>query len=188
MEACDKIGSTVARTGAHGVLGEALALSGEMEAARQSLEFSLQLGRDEKLGRYFEPQFLAGLSEVQLALGDAPRGQSLAEEAVAIASRTGQRVGEIRALLARARLLLAGPGVADRDEIESTLNRARSLVASTGARAHEPQILVERARLSDLLSDGTDRDRWLNEAHRLFTEMGATGHAERVATRLADRA
>jgi predicted amidophosphoribosyltransferase len=30
-----------------------------------------------------------------------------------------------------------------------------------------------------------DRDRELREAHRLYTEMGATGHAERLAKELA---
>ena len=33
--------------------------------------------------------------------------------------------------------------------------------------------------------DETSREREVREAHRLFTEMGATGHAERAALELA---
>ena len=47
------------------------------------------------------------------------------------------------------------------------------------------QVLVERARLAGLLSDPIGRERWLHDARRLFTEMGATGHAERLARELA---
>ena len=55
------------------------------------------------------------------------------------------------------------------------------LVRSTGARSYEPQIQLERARLASLFSDEASHLQWLHEAHRLYTEMGATGHAERVA-------
>jgi hypothetical protein len=35
-----------------------------------------------------------------------------------------------------------------------------------------------------LLGRSSDAERELREAHRLYTEMGATGHAERVAREL----
>ena len=35
-----------------------------------------------------------------------------------------------------------------------------------------------------MLGDSAGRERELREAHRLFTEMGATGHARRVAAQL----
>ena len=37
-----------------------------------------------------------------------------------------------------------------------------------------------------LAGDGAEAERELSEAHRLYTEMGATGHAERVARELAE--
>jgi hypothetical protein len=94
-------------------------------------------------------------------------------------------IAEVRAHLARARVLLALDGAAARGEIEASLDRALALVCSTGARSYEPQIHVERARLLDILSDSVGRLQWLREAHHLFTEMGATGHAERLAKELA---
>jgi hypothetical protein len=86
----------------------------------------------------------------------------------------------------RIRVLLALDGAAARDEVETSLARALAPVHSTGARPYEPQIHVERARLAGLLADPAGRLEWLREAHRLFTELGATGHAERVAALLAE--
>jgi hypothetical protein len=38
-----------------------------------------------------------------------------------------------------------------------------------------------RARLARIRGDDGACDHYLREAHRLYTEMGATGHAERLA-------
>jgi len=97
------------------------------------------------------------------------------------------RIAEVHAQLARARVSLAQGGVDARSEIEATLDRALALVHSTGARSYEPQIYVERARLAGLRSDAAGREQSLREAHRLFTEMGALGHAERLAAWRAER-
>ena len=43
---------------------------------------------------------------------------------------------------------------------------------------------VRRAKLAALLGDDAGRERDPREAHRLYTEIGATGHAERVAREL----
>ena len=137
-------------------------------------------------GRFYEPQILAALAEAQLGLGDASRAREVSEQAIEAASQTQIRVAEVRAQLARVRVLLVLDGVERQAKIESTLDRALAIVRSTGARAFEPQVHVERARLAGLLSDAPSRERWLREAHRLFPEMGATGHTERVARELAE--
>jgi hypothetical protein len=61
----------------------------------------------------------------------------------------------------------------------------RALVRSTGAISYEPQILVERALLAELLGDRVGRTDFIREAHRLFTAMGATERAERLAKELS---
>ncbi len=43
---------------------------------------------------------------------------------------------------------------------------------------------VRRAKLTALLGDDAGRERELREAHRLYTEMGAVGHAARVGREL----
>jgi len=43
---------------------------------------------------------------------------------------------------------------------------------------------LERAELARLIGDGAARERALREAHRLFTEMGATARAEQMARQI----
>lgn len=181
LESCERIGSAVASVGAYGVYGMALALNGETEAARDRLEQMLQMGREAKLGLYFEPQVLATLSEVHLVLGDAATARKLAEEALE-AAQEGLRVGEIRAHLTRARVLLALDGGSAQREIESALESGTNLVRSTGARAYEPMILETRAALASALGDADAAAQLNTDALALFRELGATGHAERLAS------
>ena len=67
----------------------------------------------------------------------------------------------------------------------TALEAAEDLVKETGARVYLPFICEERAALALLLGDGAGRARYLRDAHRLFTAMGATGHAERIAKELS---
>jgi hypothetical protein len=55
----------------------------------------------------------------------------------------------------------------------------------SGAKSYEPFLCVERADLARLNGDEPARQRELREAHRLFTEIGATIRAEEVAKALA---
>jgi hypothetical protein len=56
--------------------------------------------------------------------------------------------------------------------------------AETGALIYLPEIHLERAELARLVGDEVRRQRALREAHRLFTEMGATAWAEQVVRQL----
>ncbi len=49
---------------------------------------------------------------------------------------------------------------------------------------YRPQVCEQRAELARLRGDEAAGTRELREAHRLFTEIGATGHAERIAKEL----
>ncbi len=75
-----------------------------------------------------------------------------------------------------------GPGSAA--GVRALLDTAERRVEETGAVALAPHVRLVRAELAEHLDDAAARDRELREAHRLFTEMGATGHAERVASEL----
>ena len=46
------------------------------------------------------------------------------------------------------------------------------------------QVHEESAKLGRLHGDEAARERELREAHRLYTEVGGTGHAERLALEL----
>ncbi len=47
-----------------------------------------------------------------------------------------------------------------------------------------PPIDLETAELARLRGDDAARERALRKAHRLYTEMGAIGHADRMAKEL----
>ena len=69
-----------------------------------------------------------------------------------------------------------------------TLAEASALIEETEARCREPIVHEISAELARLRGDEATRERELREAHRLFVEMGATGHAERIAPLLAESA
>ena len=65
-------------------------------------------------------------------------------------------------------------------------SRALSLIDATGYEALRPFPHLEQSNLALLAGDEEVRERELREALRLFAEMGATEHAERVARELGE--
>jgi ATP/maltotriose-dependent transcriptional regulator MalT len=148
-------------------IGRAHAIAGERRAAADAEGLSLVL-----------------LGQAQLNLGDSERALGLCRDAVALLRSRGQAT-ELVANVTLARVLLAAQGLAARDEIEAALTRADELMQTNGAAGAEPTIHVERAELARQSGDEAEYERELREAHRLFTQIGATGHAERLAGAVA---
>jgi hypothetical protein len=166
------------------LLGTALVLSTEWQAARLSLELALEIARANRVGLFFEAGLASALAEAHLGLGDSPRARELAAEGIQLALRMEMPVAEVHAQLAMARVLRTIEGADGSAGIEAALDRALALVQSTEARSYEPQVYVERARLAVLRADASGAQKWLREARRLFIQMGAKGHAERLAKEL----
>jgi len=118
------------------------------------------------------------LAEAQLAAGDAAQARTVANRCTV---ERDTWVFELRAHLARSRVRRSLDGADARTEIEASLARAQLLLEKSEARAFAPFIVEERARLCEVLGDKEGVARHLREAHRLFVEVEATGHAERVA-------
>jgi len=118
------------------------------------------------------------------AFGKADDAHRTAIEAVETGRRRKTPVWEAQAHLALARVLLARFGHEAKDETASALGACPSLVEQTQARVYEPHVHEVRAALERLNGDAAAHERQLRHAHRLFTAMGATGHAERVAKAL----
>ncbi len=70
------------------------------------------------------------------------------------------------------------------DEIEAQLRRAKATIERYGHALMTPFLSEESAHLARLLGDDEGCERHFREAHRLYTEMGALGHAERVGREL----
>ena len=186
IDSAEKVGSVLARTLAHGMHGMVCTLGEDWLSARTSLEFALDLADNHKAARFLDAYFVAALAEAHLGLGDAQTARDTSEQAINLAQRMRMPVAEIRAFLAKARILRQLDPTDQNQAITAILDQASTLVRSTGARSYEPQILVERALLAGLLQDTAGRTAFLQQGHDLFTEMGAVGHAERTAALIAE--
>jgi hypothetical protein len=151
------------------------------QEALEAIESCLALAREHRAGLQEETGYLADLAEALSGLGEHARARQAAEESVEMARRRKTRFFELRAQLALARVLRAAQGLAAKVAIDAALARTAALLDDTGARAYSPAVHEEQAALAALVGDRSAQQRHLREAHRLFSEMGAVGHAERLA-------
>jgi class 3 adenylate cyclase len=173
-------GNPVSVQGAHFAVGLTHATLGHWETAIAHLERSREVTRERGIGGWNEPVALAGLADAFRGVGRLADARSAAAAGIDTGRRQGGRLGECRAQIALARVLIA-EGASDIDAIDAALARAQALVEQTKARAYLPFIAEARAELARAHGDAAGAARAFAEAHRLFVEMGARGHAERLA-------
>ncbi len=178
VEAGERVG-TRERSIAYLALAEAHAAAGEWDRARDAAERALSI--DERGASYL--MSLNALTEICIETGDYRRAAEGVTEARTLGQRPGQR-HELEGKLAQARLLLRAEGLAAADRAEAILAELRDTCETLGARLLLPRIDLETAELARLRGDDTARERALRQAHRLYTEMGATGHVERMKKEL----
>jgi tetratricopeptide (TPR) repeat protein len=143
-------------------------------------EQALAEAREHRSGLFEEPSLLAHLAWARLEAADPHGALVSAEEAVTVARRQGLRVFECFALLSRAHVLSATRPSGIATDLVADLDAASALAMETGALTYEPFIREERSRVH---GDETE----LREALRLFTVIGATGHARRLEAQLRGR-
>jgi len=176
---------TLWATQGNACLGRAHLLGSRLDEALA--EFALWEAETTDLGAgrsaAFVLQHLPYLAEAHRRAGDLDRAHSIARECVE-ATREGSRgEGGTQAELELARVLLAREGPTS-PAFDQALADAESLVEEIGARVFEPFLREVRAESAALQADSKTQQRELREAHRLYTEMGATGHAERLSREL----
>jgi class 3 adenylate cyclase/tetratricopeptide (TPR) repeat protein len=181
VEMAEAIGGPTFRAIALANLARAHELAGQWTEASEVAEAALALVHTRRAGLLVETEYLAVLAHALLRSGAPARALEAAEEAVARTRERGLRTYEIRALLARADVLIATAGAPARSRVEADLRDAAAVIDATEARVFTPQVHVERAALARVLGDEATHRRELREAHRLFTEMGATARAEQAA-------
>jgi tetratricopeptide (TPR) repeat protein len=185
LEIAERIGYAINRAWAWLCLGLAEQMRGEWRRAIEAVERAHAIARERRTGVELDGWRLALLSESHLRVGEIQRARALAAEALEIARAQGNAWNERHASLALARVLLRSAGATARAQTGAALARALELARETGAKAFEPLVHVELAELAHQSGDHEGRERELREAHRLFTEMGATGHAEHLTAKLA---
>jgi hypothetical protein len=118
-------------------------------------------------------------------LGQPERARETSARGLALLRALQMPVYLTIAVIFHAQVLRKTQGAGAREAIEAALAEAGALVESTGIRAWQPFLHAERAELARLRGDEATRVRELRDAHQLFAEMGAEGHAERVERELS---
>jgi adenylate cyclase len=181
LESAEQTGSLLTAVLGQQVLGRIHLAHGAWDEAAEALGESLRITRAEGAAQMEQPLILARLADAYLGSGDAERALSAASKAIELSRHLGTRWKEIPAHLSRARVLRTRGAGDAREGVATALTAAEDLVSDTGARVYLPFLCEERAALAAQLGDASRREQYLHEAHRLFTEMSATGNAERLA-------
>jgi tetratricopeptide (TPR) repeat protein len=185
VEVSERIGDALSRVWAWSFLGATEAARANWQSAIEALERADRLATEHRSAQEGVAYRLAHLAEAEAGVGRMERARELAEAALKDAEqKNGGPSILLPATLGWARVQLAGDSI-DADAIESRLRQALDLAAASGARRYEPLLQVEVAELARRVDDDERRQQALREAHRLFVEIGADCHADRLAEQLA---
>jgi len=165
------------------VLGMALLRDREWTQAAETLERLVADLQTRRVSLWIEVLALDRLAEALLGTGDLAAAEARAREARELARTGHSRLG-YRGPLLLARIVARARGASARAEVEQLLEESVACIEETGARALVPMQHEARAELERSCGDAAAAERELREAHRLYAEMGATGHAERLAREL----
>jgi adenylate cyclase len=180
----EKLGSPFFQAHALLLMGRVQIHQGLWKDAVESLQGAIDLVRDRHTAREAEANLLVHLADAYHGDGQLERARETIARALALADERGARFSEVEGNLVLARILMDAGGAAAETAVTAALDAARDCVEEFGAHAFAPMVLGERARLAELLRDEDARRAHILEAHRLFSEMGAAGHAERLAREL----
>jgi hypothetical protein len=149
------------------------------DAAREKL----RMHEEERVELMDEPVGWLYLAEALLGSEDWEAAREAAAKALDGSRQHLRQWVEIRALstLALSRAHVEGP---DADGLDGLLDDAAAVAERTAAHALAPRVIEARAGLATLRGDTHLHRTHLQEAQRLYTELGASGHVERVGREL----
>jgi hypothetical protein len=125
----------------------------------------------------------AFLAEARARLGDRDRAREIASR---ILASPPTRLNVAEALLCCARALLWSSGPRAKQQVQSAAEASKEFIERTGAKGWLPFVHEVRAQLARVCGDEATCERERAEAERLWTEMGAHGHIERMARDLEE--
>jgi len=161
-------------------LGRAHLLSGRFSDALEVLGRARCVVDKRRGLRGLAPPVMVSLAIAQLEKGEPERARRSIEQMFSDEARRPGALVEIDVRLALARALLRTRG--DAEAIQSALAGATQRVEHCEARVCQPHIHETLAELAEHAGKPEVGVRQRREAQRLFTEVGATGHARRIAT------
>ncbi len=182
VEIAERIESPLSRDFAAGTMARVLAQEGDLDAAvalaRQAVEGVA------RTARYTLPDAMSALASLYCTRGERDGAHRLAVDALHLAETEGFRAGQLAAELALARIQLSTGDPAVSEDAATWLARAEQTMHATGFRVRLPELFELRAELAQHRGDAPGREQALRDALRLYREMGATGHAERLGREL----
>ncbi len=175
MEIAERIESPLSRVVAADQLSRALAADGQLDEAAAVAEHWVVDAPGTLLTSL--PRAICTLARIRCARDQREQARSLAHEALAIAENHGFATGRLEAelLLAELALLEAEP-----DEAAKWLARADRTIDATGQSRRQPELLELHAKLARQRGNEAERTQVLRAAARLYREMGAAVHVERL--------
>jgi len=180
----ERMGSALSRGFAYRGLGGLHMMEGRFSEAIAMFDKALEIARTNRTVLWAEPYTMSDLAECHVGLGRKDEALELAKRALAQSRRLRSRGCESHALLALARVELAVEGAAAIEEVEEMLPMAMDLMRAMETSTYFAEVPLLRAEIARLRGDYASVRRELTEAHRLFVEIGADGHARAVARAL----
>jgi class 3 adenylate cyclase len=182
LEIGERIESPVSRALPLGTLGRARAHEGDLDGALELAEE--WLAASTSTARISVPSALNDLARLRSARGERALARRLANEAIQVSEAEGYQGGRLLAELTLGRIELEDAKPLD---AAPWLARAEQSLQATGFFAMAPELEELRAELASQQGDAPARERALREAVRLYREMGATAHVERLDALLTNR-
>lgn len=133
-----------------------------------------------------QPRLYNSLALAHLGNGDNTRALYYAEEILALPGARDAHIIEINARITVVRAMLVSQAQDDAEAIQAGLGIVLELVEKTGANAYRPMVHLVLAEIARLAADPKRRAAQLESAHKLYSEMGARGHARSVTLLMAE--
>jgi hypothetical protein len=185
VTATERVDSLVSRSLGRMTLGFALEQHGELDHAADALSEVLASAEERGIARFWVFGALAGLGDVRLRQRDFAAARAIAEDILVRTKDIPATLARTQSYLVLARCdLRSGPDWSA-ERIEDWLSEAGRQARLTGHMMLEPDILECRAELAAARGDDAGRVAYLRESLRLYTSVGAEGHAVRVGRSLA---
>jgi adenylate cyclase len=138
--------------------------------------------------RMFEGWVRSELALALLARGELDRAEHEARTGLEVAAAQSARSEEARASVALARVQIRRGDEAALAQADEALVRAQATIDETSARAYQPEVHECRAEMARLRGDQPTAKSELEEARRLYAEMGAPLQVERLTQGSAPKA
>jgi class 3 adenylate cyclase/tetratricopeptide (TPR) repeat protein len=181
MKVAEEFGAPNLRAAARSGLARAHASRGEWQEAARLFEEAIALANEHRTFLEGEGRDLVSLAHAYVEIGEPQRAKETAERAIVLVTERGSKIQELEGVVALARAEVA---LGHDDAVDPLLARAETLIADMRAFAFRPHLAEIRAERARRHGDHAEWRAQLAEAHRLFTETGASGHAARVARAL----